>query len=90
MQADIKAEAQQAAQWAKNTVAIQAYKDAINGQIAARQQDLDMQIASMGMGDKEAQRMKQMAQLHEQVAQNIERLNRSRGQKGANQGIIDQ
>jgi hypothetical protein len=32
--ADIKADAQQAAQWAKNTTALNAYKDAMNERLA--------------------------------------------------------
>jgi lambda family phage tail tape measure protein len=75
-------------QWAQSTASLKAYTDALNDQIAARQADYDIQIASMGLGDKESARAKQMAQLEEQVANNIERLNRARSQKGADQGLI--
>lgn len=63
VQADIKADQQQLVQWAKNTAGLKEYQDAINGQIAARQKDYDAQLASIGLGSKEASQMQQMAQL---------------------------
>lgn len=51
--ADIKADAQQAAQWAKNTTALQAYKDAMNERLATDKASLQLRIDSIGMGQKE-------------------------------------
>lgn len=74
---------------AKDTAALRAYQNAINDQIAARQKQLDLQVASVGMGDKEAKQMQTIEAIYAKVDSTIEQLNRQRAQKGANVALID-
>lgn len=74
---------------AKNIAALKAYQNAINDQIAARQKQLNLQVASVGMGDKEAKQMQTIEAIYAKVDSTIEQLNRQRAQKGANVALID-
>jgi phage-related minor tail protein len=70
--------------------AITAYRSAIDQQIAARQDEIDLQVQSIGMGAKEAQQLMEVARIRANVASKIEQLNRQRSQKGADTDYIDQ
>ncbi|GAB3792382.1 phage tail tape measure protein [Dyella agri] len=74
---------------AKNAAALKAYQDAIDDQIAAKQRQLDLQVASVGMGTKEAQQMQAIDAIYAKVSSTIEQLNRQRAQKSADTQLID-
>jgi lambda family phage tail tape measure protein len=69
--------------------AIKAYNDSVDAEIAARQQQIDLQVASVGLSQREIQQLQAKAQIQEEVARKIEQLNRQRSQPGANVGFID-
>jgi hypothetical protein len=69
--------------------AIKAYNDSVDAEIRARQQQIDLQIASVGLSQREIQQLQAKAQIQEEVARKIEQLNRQRSQPGANVGFID-
>lgn len=69
--------------------AIQAYNDSVDAEIRARQKQIDLQIASVGLSQREIQQMQAKAAIQTEVARKIEQLNRQRSQPGANVGFID-
>jgi len=73
----------------QNTAALKAYQDAIDDQITARRNEIDLQVQSIGMGQQEAQQLMAVARIREQAASKIEQLNRQRAQKGADTQFID-
>lgn len=73
----------------RNVTALKAYQSAIDQQIAARQQEIDLQVAAIGMGAKEALQLQETARIRSRVASTIEQLNRQRAQKGADTKFID-
>lgn len=74
---------------AKDAAALKAYQDAINEQIKAKQQQIDLQVQAVGMGAKEVQQMQAIDAIYAKSAATIEQLNRQRAQKGADIGLID-
>lgn len=72
-----------------NIVAIKAYQDAVNSQIADRKAEIDLQVQSIGMGAKEAQQLMETARIRSQVDKTIEQLNRARAKDGSNKELID-
>src|SRR6185312_15601061 len=73
----------------QNAAKLKAYKDSITQEIAARQQENDLQVQAIGMGAKEAQQLMETARIRTEVASKIEQLNRQRAQKGADTEFID-
>lgn len=73
----------------QNVVSLDAYRNAIKQQIADRQRQIDLQVASIGMGEKEAQQQLAIAEIYTRVNKTIEQLNRQRAQKNANTEFID-
>src|SRR6185312_3608453 len=73
----------------QNAAKLKAYKDSITQEIAARQQENDLQVQAIGMGAKEAQQLMETARIRTEMASKIEQLNRQRAQKGADTEFID-
>lgn len=73
----------------QNVVSLNAYRDAIKQQVADKQRQIDLEVASIGMGEKEAQQQLAVAEIYARVNKTIEQLNRQRSQKNANTEFIE-
>ena len=80
--------AQLTADQQKETAAAVAYKAALDGQLVAKQRQIDLQVASVGMGAKEIKQQQQLDAIYAKSAATIEQLQRQMAQRGANAPLI--
>lgn len=64
----------------KQKAAIKAYQDAADAQTAAQKAQLDMRVASLAMGDREAAQAQALAEIRQQSSETIRRLTSQRNQ----------
>lgn len=64
----------------KQNAAIKAYQDAADAQTAAQKAQLDMRVASLAMGDREAAQAQALAEIRQQSSETIRRLTSQRNQ----------
>ncbi len=60
------------------SAADRAYNEQLNQQLATRKAAIALQVESVGMGDKEVQRMQQLDQVYQQFNRQLAQLNRER------------
>ncbi|MDF4005323.1 phage tail tape measure protein [Luteibacter sp. PPL552] len=79
---------QEAASKAKSTAAINAYIAALGQQTAARQAEIDLQVAAVGMGDKEFAQLQRINRIRQDAADQQVKLTKQLNTVG--EGGIDQ
>ncbi|WP_201312892.1 phage tail tape measure protein [Dyella sp. EPa41] len=69
-------------QQAQNVVSIANYKSAMEESLRVKQKQIDLQIASIGMGAREAAQQRDILQVQDDTNKRIEQLNRDFADKG--------